>query len=80
MVWQGDLPAGVGEAELKAAKWMGDDRDDQNGVLKIVVGGRTVTLTVQQQAVAPKPGRKTTASSRAMALCQHGLPRRKAAG
>ena len=58
VVWQGDLPAGIGEAELKAAKWVGDDRDDQNGVLKIVVGGRTVTLTVQQQAVAPKPGEK----------------------
>ena len=55
VVWRGDLPEGVGEAELRAAKWVGDD---QHGVLRIVVGGRTVTLTVQQQAVAPKPGEK----------------------
>jgi hypothetical protein len=54
VVWKGDLPEGVDEDALKAAQWIGTDRDDHHGVLKIIVAGQTVTLTVQQQAVASK--------------------------
>jgi hypothetical protein len=56
VVWKGDLPEGVDEDALKAAKWVGTDRDDHHGVLKIIVGGQTVTLTVQQKAVESKEG------------------------
>jgi len=55
VVWRGDLPKGVTEAELKAAQLIGDDH---RGVLTIVVRGQTVRLTVQQQAVAPKDGER----------------------
>lgn len=51
VVWQGDLPEGVTEADLKAAKLVGDDH---HGVLTVVVRGQTVRFTVQQQAVASK--------------------------
>jgi hypothetical protein len=56
VVWQGDLPEGVGAEELKAAQWADKDRDNHHGVLKIIVGGQTVTLTAQQKAVASKVG------------------------
>jgi hypothetical protein len=56
VVWQGDLPEGVGEKELKEAQWADKDRDNHHGVLKIIVNGQTVTLTAQQKAVAPKVG------------------------
>ncbi|KQR80019.1 hypothetical protein ASG35_30595 [Burkholderia sp. Leaf177] len=56
VVWQGDIPDGVSEDELKAAVWIGKERDDRQGVLKIVVGGQTVVLTVQKTARRPKDG------------------------
>ncbi|MEJ0004137.1 MAG: alpha/beta hydrolase [Pararobbsia sp.] len=55
VVWRGDLPEGVTEAELKAAKLIDDDHQ---GVLTILVRGQAVKLTVQQQAVAPKQNEK----------------------
>jgi len=57
VVWQGDIPESVKDVELKGAKLIAKDGDDHHGVLKILVGGQTVTLTVQQQAVASEKGK-----------------------
>jgi hypothetical protein len=51
VVWKGDLPAGVGPKELRAATLIAGG-DNHHGVLKILVAGQMVTLTVQQHAVA----------------------------
>ncbi|MFC0087079.1 hypothetical protein ACFFJT_19620, partial [Dyella flava] len=53
VIWQGDIPDGAGEDELKTAQLI---HDDHHGVLKILVAGQTVTFTVQQKAIAPKGG------------------------
>jgi hypothetical protein len=53
VVWRGDFPEGIGERELKTAKLV---QDDHHGALKIAIGGQTITITVQQEATAPKPG------------------------
>ena len=53
VVWQGDIPEDVTEAELKAAELVSDSH---HGDLVISVRGQTVKLSVQHQAVAPEPG------------------------
>jgi len=57
VVWQGDIPESVKKEDLKAAKLIAKDGDNHHGVLKILVGGQMVTLTVQQQPVAPEQGK-----------------------
>jgi hypothetical protein len=58
VVWQGDIPEGIDEEALKAAEWIGQDRDDHHGILKVILGGQTFKFTVQQKSVAPAGGQK----------------------
>ncbi|GLQ48552.1 esterase/lipase family protein [Dyella flava] len=55
VVWQGDFPEGVDEKQLKAAQLV---HDNHKGELTIIVGGRTVKVTVQQKAIAQKNGER----------------------
>ncbi|MFP3180280.1 MAG: alpha/beta hydrolase [Paraburkholderia sp.] len=52
--WTGDIPSGVSEQELKAAPMVSDYH---NGEVQIILRGKWVSVTVQQEAYIPPSGK-----------------------
>ncbi|MFP3506927.1 esterase/lipase family protein [Burkholderia sp. SIMBA_062] len=56
VIWKGDVPAGVTEEELRAARFLGEKRDDSHtGKLRVHLDSRNVTIEFEVQKVAKLP-------------------------
>ncbi|MCW3609112.1 esterase/lipase family protein [Burkholderia cenocepacia] len=56
VVWKGNIPAGVTEEELRAARFLGEKHDDSHsGTLRVHLDSRNVTVEFEVQKVAKLP-------------------------
>ncbi|ARL17545.1 hypothetical protein BOC46_20070 [Burkholderia pseudomallei] len=56
VIWKGDVPAGVTEEELRAARFLGEKHDDSHtGKLRVHLDSRNVTVEFEVQKVAKLP-------------------------
>ncbi|CAI8748557.1 MULTISPECIES: esterase/lipase family protein [Burkholderia] len=56
VIWKGNVPAGVTEEELRAARFLGEKHDDSHtGTLRVHLDSRNVTIEFEVQKVAKLP-------------------------
>ncbi|WP_175761858.1 esterase/lipase family protein [Burkholderia ambifaria] len=56
VIWKGDVPVGVTEEELRAARFLGEKHDDSHtGKLRVHLDSRNVTIEFEVQKVAKLP-------------------------
>ncbi|MFP3504329.1 esterase/lipase family protein [Burkholderia sp. SIMBA_062] len=56
VIWKGNIPAGVTDEELRAARFLGEKHDDSHtGTLRVHLDSRNVTIEFEVQKVAKLP-------------------------